>query len=192
MRILAIALLTVLIAAGCGSGGAVESVPTFSDKVAAAQALCPLMWDTDKAIGEAFNRASLAMKDLPDPQQRRDRWARALDEMERIDEDLASRIQEIDLPVLSMAKTQIETGIEQSKAEIEDIRRLFTDTPEIDEQRHQARTQQVVVRVEKVIDVLKPEMSAYDDPEIIEAFRTVPACQHGVKDVDDGIGRANG
>ena len=49
---------------------------------------------------------------------------------------------------------------------------------------------QVVPRIflgfEKVIDVAKPEMADYGDPELLRAFISVPQCQHGVKDANDG------
>jgi hypothetical protein len=40
---------------------------------------------------------------------------------------------------------------------------------------------------EKVIDVAKPEMADYGDAELLRAFISVPQCQHGVKDANDGL-----
>ena len=42
---------------------------------------------------------------------------------------------------------------------------------------------------EKVIDVAKPELATYGSPDLIAAFMTVPQCQHGVKDANDGVPR---
>lgn len=186
------AVLLVLLSACGGSAVQPTDAPTYDDKVAAAAVFCPLMWDAYRSLSEAFNRVSLTMKDLPAPVDRRARWEKAFLEMEETEQQLAATLEGLDVPVLELAREQVLEGLELSGAEIDDIRLLFVDSPEIDEQRHQARTQQIVVRVEKVIDLIKPEMSVYRDPEMIEAFRTVPACQHAVKDVDDGIGRANG
>ena len=116
----------------------------------------------------------------------------ALDEMAAEDTRLTDDLDSVDDPLLRPVVADIRSGIDQSLAEIDDIRDLFTSTPEVDEQAPQARTQQVVVRVEKVIDVVKPEMASYAIPGLIEAWRSIPACQFGVKDVDDGTPRANG
>ena len=47
----------------------------------------------------------------------------------------------------------------------------------------------IFLAFEKVIDLPKPELATYGDPELIPAFQSVPQCQHGVKDADDGVPR---
>jgi len=70
---------------------------------------------------------------------------------------------------------------------------LLTDDPELDEERHQIRTSQIIVRIEKVIDLPKPDIDEHDsDGNLLEAFRAEPSCQHAIRGVDDGTARANG
>jgi hypothetical protein len=154
---------------------------------AAAAALCPIMWEWVQQVGAAFNDAAADVAELPEPEQRRSRWFEGLDRMVALDEQLLADVRPLaDDEVLAPLVVDIDGGVEASLREIDDIRALFMEAPEIDEQRHQARTSQIIVRVEKVIDVAKPELADHDtDGTLIAAFAQVPSCRHSLKDVPD-------
>ena len=165
---------------------------TAADWKTAAEELCPVMWEHAKAIGRSFNDAAGDVVSIDAPDARRDRWRDALEEMRQLDEMLRDRLADISTPALTPILADVDEGIDRSLAQIASLETLIDETPEIDEERQQRRTAQLIVRIEKVIDAVKPEMSEYDDGVLIDAWRTVPSCQHGVKDVDDGTPQANG
>jgi hypothetical protein len=178
-------------ASSCSAGDSSDQ-PSFDDKVAAADSICPIMWQWVKDVGAAFNGAAGDVAGIDAPRDRRDRWYDGFDEMESLNLALlADTTLLADDPVLTPLLVDINSGVVTSLAEIDDLRALLRDTPEVDAERHQARTQQLIVRVEKVIDVVKPELAEYGDPDLIAAFRGVPSCQHSIKDADDGTPRAN-
>jgi hypothetical protein len=189
-----------LLACGCGSSAGsdegsdgVSSDVSDEAWVAAAETLCPVMWTWVTEVGDTFNGASLEMSGLPAAEQRRQRWFEMFDEIEGLDRQLLVDVEPLaDDPVLSPLVADIETGITASLSTLDDLRDLLVDTPEVDEGPHQDRTSQLVIRVEKVIDVVKPELSDHDqDGRMIASFQQVPTCQHAVKDVDDGTPQYN-
>ncbi len=112
-------------------------------------------------IGAIFNEASRAMPDLDPVEPRRARWFDAIDELERRNEQLLVDVAPFaDHPVLGPLVDDVESGMVGSLAELDDIRDPFTDDPTADDsERHQNRTAQLIVRVEKVIDLPKPELA---------------------------------
>jgi hypothetical protein len=165
---------------------ATEDTVTQAAATEAAAALCPVMLDHMTAIGSAFNRAADEVSDLPAPQDRRGRWFEALDEMHEQNESLRVAVGNIDVPVLQPVVADILTGIDASEGVITDIRALFDEDPSIDEERHQMRTSQVIVRIEKVTSNVKPEMNDYGSPVLNRAFRDFDNCRNAVREVDDG------
>lgn len=193
-------LLSLGVAAlGCserGTEGSAEQADTapFDGPVAAAEALCPVMWTWVKAVGEAFNEASHAVSQVDDAEGRREEWMNAFDRIEALDRQLLTDVAIFrDDPILAPVIAEIERDMPLSLAELDDIRALFAERPELDEERHQARTSQVIVGIEKVIDLPKPSLAPLDtDGTLIPAFQSVPSCQQSIKDVDDGSTQANG
>ena len=196
VRPLVLASLLAGLAGGCSSSpsdGAAASV-----SVESAEAFCPVLWSWVTEMGETFNAAAQDMFDLDEPEARRQRWFDALDRMEALDRRLLTDIEpiadEADGIVLRPLVAEVSSGVADSLAELENMRELIVGSPEIDERpRHQDRSAQLIVRVEKVIDVVKPELAALDPDGLLrQAFGQVPSCQHAVKDVDDGTARYNG
>jgi hypothetical protein len=176
------------------SGSVVAGEVPGADRVAAAEALCPVMWTWVTDVGDSFNEAAMETKDLATAEQRRQRWFEMLDEMESLDRQLLVDVEPLAAdPILSPLVADIEVGVRDSLSVIDDIRTLIDDTHEIDERPYQDRTSQVIIRVEKVIDVAKPELAEHDaDGTLIVAFQQVPSCQQAVKDVDNGSTQFNG
>jgi hypothetical protein len=186
-------MVVALLGATCGTDDS-TSDDGAEDPVDAAEDICPLMWQWVKDIGEAFNDASMGVAEIDDADGRRARWMTSFDEIEELNARLADDLTELpDGPVLGPLVDQVERDLPRSNEELDDIRRLFEQYPELDEQRHQERTMQLIVRVEKVIDLPKPDLAVLDpDGTVTDAFRRVPSCQHSIRDVDDGSRQSNG
>ncbi len=152
------------------------------------------MWTWVKEVGAAFNVASHAVAEIDDALGRRQEWMAAFDVIEAFNNQLIVDVAVFrDDPILAPLIAEIERDMPLAMAELDDIRALFDERPEVDEERHQARTSQVIVRIEKVIDLPKPALAALDtDGTLIPAFQTVPSCQQSIKDVDNGSTQANG
>lgn len=179
--------------AGCSDEGG-SAGDRRDDAVAAAEKMCPIMWQWVKDVGESFNLAAADVADIPEPEGRRARWFDAFDQIEELNDGLSLDLAPYtDHPILAPLVAEVQRDLPRAADELDDIRTLFDERPEIDEQRHQDRTMQVIVRLEKVIDLPKPELAPLDtDGTLIPAFRSVPSCQQSIKDVDDGNTRANG
>jgi hypothetical protein len=152
------------------------------------------MWSWVKDIGAAFNGASGDVAAIESAESRRARWNQSIDEMLSLNENLEDALNPMSAnPVLEPLVSEILRDLPLSSAEVEDIRLLLSEQPETDELRHQERTMQFIVRVEKVISLAKPSMAGLDvSGDLIPAFREVPSCQHALNDVDDGTPQANG
>lgn len=179
-------ILSVVLGAGCST--AERSAESPPDPVGAAEFLCPVMWTWVKDVGDVFNRASQAVGDIETAEARRQRWFAAFDEIDGLNAQLVVDVgPHRDDPILGPLVAEIERDVPLAGEELDDIRALFSESPEIDERRHQDRTAQVIVRIEKVIDLPKPSLARLDvDGTLTPAFQSVPTCQHSIRDVDDG------
>lgn len=183
-------LFAVTVVTGCGG----DPQPTHEDVRAAAGQLCPVMWDWVKDVGDAFNAASRDVASLETAAERRTRWFAALGEMRTLNDQLVDDVEGMSgVGSIAAVTDEILEDVSLSNDEIGSLEALIASTPEVDEERHQARTAQLIVRIEKVIDLPKPDLIPLD-PEgtLLPAFREVPSCQHAIRDVDDGVVRVNG
>ena len=77
------------------------STASTAEWVAAAETLCPILWEHAQSIGQSFNDAAGDVSSIEDPDARRDRWRDGLDEMRRLDETLRARLSDISAPLLA-------------------------------------------------------------------------------------------
>ena len=159
--------------------------------VRAAEALCPVMWDWQKNVGAAMNEMSHQARTEADADARRALYLRAFDRIRELNAQLEATVVSLGMtPPLDRILPDVREGIGASNAILERTestiaeRYDITGPPTYDEM-----VPTIFLDVEKVIDVAKPEMASYEDPELIDAFITVPQCQHGVKDANDGVPR---
>lgn len=159
--------------------------------VRAAEALCPVMWDWQKNVGATMNEMSHEARTETDADARRTLYLRAFDRIRELNAQLEATVVSLgETPPLDRILPDVREGIGTSNA-------ILERTESTIHERHDTRrpptydemVPAIFLDVEKVIDVAKPEMATYDDPALIDAFITVPQCQHGVKDANDGIPR---
>lgn len=190
---IALAVSGVLqVGVACGGSGGRNSA--FESAGEAAQAFCPLVWDFVKSVGASFNDAASDVAELDVAERRRERWEAAFAEIEHDSLSLAEQVAvwSGDALIGDLVE-EIQRDVPFAIAELNDIRRLFTEHPEVDDQRHQERTQQVIVRIEKVIDLPKPDLGPFDDDDpLVLSFQAEPSCQHAVRGANDGQPRSNG
>jgi hypothetical protein len=175
------------------TGAAATAAEQYSaDDRLAAVAICEPLWNWITGIGDRFNETSRAFKDVPEGAPRQDAILAMLDDMAMSGSDLVGSLRTLDGTLTQRLVDDVATGMAGSLAEIDDIRTLVLDTPELDTDRPQLRLSQVIVRIEKVIDLPKPSLAAYSDVALTDLFIETRACQHAVKDANDGRQQYNG
>ena len=181
-----------LLATGCDDPAA--EAPDTTDLTAAAEELCPLTWEWVKAVGETFNEAASDVSTMDGAGDRRERWFAAFEEMHRLNDALGEAVEPLgDDEVLAPLVAEMERDLPRSDEEIDALEALFDEHPEIDDHPPQERTRQLIVRVEKVIDLPKPDLDEIDPSGALgAAFADVPSCQHAMKGADDGRIQSNG
>lgn len=189
MRSTAAVLAVALFAASCTQGETTPSVN--SDLAEAAYDLCPILWQWQLEVGEIMNEMSREAFDEQSPSGRLDIYLNAMDNARSSLDRLRDRL--AGLPpdrFQQFFRAEVETGLEQADAAIDlaeaDVKDRYTT---VAQPTYQEIVPSLFLSFEKVIDLAKPELASYGDPELIPAFQTVAQCQHGVKDADDGVPR---
>jgi hypothetical protein len=182
---LAVALTLVVSACTSTPGGEDRASPD-PGLVAVAQDLCPVLWRWQLAVGGVANRMSAQTLDEPDAEVRSRVFEAAVADIRGLNDTLAAQVRGVRPgPYSAILVTDVLDGLAMSNDVLDDLEaRLATiEGP--------PRTYMASVfhQIEKVIDLAKPELAAYRDDAVIHAFLTVPHCQHGVKDADDGVAR---
>lgn len=190
MRI-AVAIVSIVLCLGACTTRAEVEVIVNEELADAAFDLCPILWQWQLGVGATMNDMSYEAFREDDPDSRLGLYLGATDEARRSLDLLRDRLAELpDNRFQQFFREEIETGLLQAEKVIDDS--------EADvRQRHAAGAEPtyhdvvpaLFLSFEKVIDLAKPELASYGDPELIPAFQTVAQCQHGVKDADDGVPR---
>jgi hypothetical protein len=186
----AAALVVLALAASACSAIEEETVVDPVDPVylAAAEQLCPIMWEWQKNVGATMNTMSYEARREDDALERRSLYLRAFNRIRELNAQLDATVVSLgDEDPLSRITPDVRFGLEQSNSILEmsaaHVDRAYS---EFDAPGYSDIVPTIFLDVEKVIDVAKPEMATYEDQELIDAFITVPQCQHGVKDANDG------
>lgn len=183
-------VLVAMVVAACSSGAdAVAPEASFSDLAAA---VCPTLWDWQREVGARINEMSAAATAEEDARHRQvlyvDTFADLDGALDRLEEAIA------ELPPTAHTEAmqgEVTDGITVAHRELADLVAQVQGTAPADEPEGRLRVPTFFGELEKVIDVVKPELARYEDPDLTAAFASLPACQFGVKDVDDGVPRAN-
>ena len=188
MRI-AVALVALALAASACTPVEEEAVdPVDPVYLAAAEQLCPIMWDWQKNVGATMNTMSYEARREEDALERRSLYLRAFNRIRELNAQLDATVVSLgDEDPLSRITPDVRAGLEQSNSILDmTAERVDREYSEFEAPGYSDIVPTIFLDVEKVIDVAKPEMAVYDDDELIDAFIAVPQCQHGVKDANDG------
>lgn len=192
MRTAAALVVLAVAVSACTMAAEEEAVdPVDPIYLAAAEQLCPIMWDWQKNVGATMNSMSYQARREEDALERRSLYLRAFNRIRELNVQLDATIVSLgDQDPLSRITPDVRSGLEQSNSILEyTAERVDLEYAEFDAPGYSEIVPTIFLGVEKVIDVAKPEMATYDDQELIDAFIAVPQCQHGVKDANDGVVR---
>ena len=189
MRRFSLALALLLVVAACTSDDDTEIVLN-EGLVEAAYDICPIMWQWQLGVGAVMNDMSYQSFREPDPELRLGLYLTAIDETRDTIAVLKQKLHALpDLRYQRFFASEIEKGLEDAELTIDDTEAEVLSAYQDLEPTYNEIVPLIFLAFEKVIDLPKPELATYGDPELIPAFQSVPQCQHGVKDADDGVAR---
>ncbi len=191
MKIAAVLVVLALASSACIPAGEDVADPVDPVYFAAAEELCPLLWDWQKSVGAAMNDMSAEARQEEDALTRRDLYLRAFDRIRELNAQLDATVVSMGLAApLDRIIPDVRSGLVVSNSILEEsAAHVDGEYSRLDAPGYSEIVPTIFLDVEKVIDVAKPEMATYRDQELIDAFTAVPQCQHGVKDANDGVPR---
>ena len=190
IRRIAIGLLVVL-GVACAPSTMPTSMPLDPELVGVASELCPIMWRWQLAVGQILNDMSSASYEESDAAARRSLYTAAFDQVRSANSTLRHEISGLSPgPYVDLLAEEIVNGIAGADSVIDEIENTvaasYSATPP---PTYHEMVPTIFMSMEKVIDIAKPELAGYANDDLIAAFISVPQCQHGVKDANDGIPR---
>lgn len=180
VAVLALALVGVTLAAGCGA-----SKPTSSEAAAAetAETVCATLrrWNND--LAEVFNATSQQITDDDDPDTAGDVLVDGFDEMIELATDHRDEVDGLDLPAAGWRDdllAELATGADESITVLQDERDQAADLPPIELDDQAGAVGGASVGVERATSVLEPSVAAYD-PVLGAAFADDKGCEHVIQ-----------
>jgi hypothetical protein len=184
-----LALALLLVVAACTSDVDTE-IDLNQGLVEAAYDICPILWQWQLGVGAVMNDMSYQSFREPDPELRLDLYTTAIDETRETVAVLRQKLAALpDSRYQRFFASEIEKGLEDAEVTIDDTEAEVLAAYAGNDPAYNEIVPIIFLAFEKVIDLPKPELATYGDPELIPAFQSVPQCQHGVKDADDGVPR---
>ncbi len=192
MRTIAALVAIALFASACTTVAEEVAVdPVDPVYLAAAEQLCPIMWEWQKNVGATMNSMSYEARREDDALARQALYLRAFDRIRELNAQLDATVLSLgDVDPLSRLTPDVRAGLEHSNSILDmSVDRVDREYSRSDAPAYGEIVPAIFLDMEKVIDVAKPELATYADTELIDAFIAVPQCQHGVKDANDGVVR---
>jgi hypothetical protein len=182
--------VSLLVVSACTTVTTEDTLPPNREMVAVAEELCPILWRWQLNIGAVMNDMSYDTRRTDEADDRLDRYMAAFNLALRVNEGLDEEIRLIGSgPFVDLMVQDVIDGVLFGNRIIEELKTTVIDAHRQGEPSYQEIVPVIFLDFEKVIDVAKPELATYGSPDLIAAFMTVPQCQHGVKDANDGIPR---
>lgn len=180
-----------LIVGACASDGSSSEPELDPQFVAAAEELCPVMWTWQKDVGSVMNEMSGTARNEEDGRARLLLYLDATDQIRQLNQELEDAMSALGGSApLDQITPDVLSGIDTSNSILDTaIEKIQGRYSELEMPTYGQIVPAMFLDVEKAIDVVKPEMASYEDDDLIAAFRSVPQCQHGVKDANEGVPR---
>jgi hypothetical protein len=191
MRTTAALVVLTLVASACTAVEEEAVDPVDPIYFAAAEELCPIMWDWQKSVGATMNTMSYEARREGDALVRRLLYLEALDRIRELNAQLDATVVSLGgADPLDRIIPDVRSGLEASNSILDrSASKVDQEYSEFEAPTYTEIVPVIFLDIEKAIDVAKPEMATYQNDELIDAFTAVPQCQHGVKDANDGIPR---
>ena len=182
--------VSLLVVSACTTVATEDTLPPNREMVAVAEELCPILWRWQLNIGAVMNDMSYDTRRTDEADDRLDRYMSAFNLALRVNQGLDEEIRLIGSgPFVDLMVQDVIDGVLFGNRIIEELKTTVIDAHRQGEPSYQDIVPVIFLDFEKVIDVAKPELATYGSPDLIAAFMTVPQCQHGVKDANDGVPR---
>ena len=182
--------VSLLVVSACTTVAAEDTLPPNGEMVAVAEELCPILWRWQLNIGAVMNDMSYDTRRTDEADDRLDRYMAAFNLALRVNQGLDQEIRLIGSgPFVDLMVQDVIDGVLFGNRIIDELKTTVIDAHRQGEPSYQDIVPVIFLDFEKVIDVAKPELATYGSPDLIAAFMTVPQCQHGVKDANDGVPR---
>lgn len=188
MRLIVFILATLLAATACTASG--EDPPLNTAFVEVALDICPMMWQWQLAMGSVMNDMSYQAFREENGANRLSLYLETMDRARAVNDSLRARLTA--LPTNRYQQffaSEISKGLDLSDEVIDDTETMIMDSYQETTPSYHEIMPPIFLAFEKVIDLPKPELASYGDPDLIPAFKSVVQCQHGVKDANDGVPR---
>lgn len=184
-------VISTLLALGTACAPVADELPPPDPElVAVAETVCPEMWDWQLDIGRIMNAMSSASFRENDAAARRALYASAFEAALDRNRDLNDQVATWPAgPFVDRMREDVRNGLFTAEQEIADLDVVVDELYARGDDGYHAVVSRIAIGFEKVIDVAKPELADYGDDELVRAFVAIPACQHGVKDANDGVPR---
>lgn len=191
MRTTAALVVLALVASACTAVEEEAVDPLDPIYLAAAEELCPIMWDWQKSVGATMNTMSYEARRESDALVRRLLYLEALDRLRELNAQLDATVVSLGgADPLDRIIPDVRSGLEASNSILDrSASKVDQEYSEFEAPTYTEIVPVIFLDIEKAIDVAKPEMATYQNDELIDAFTAVPQCQHGVKDANDGVPR---
>lgn len=185
MRVRGSAVALMVLVSACAPPAA-EPAPD-AEYVSVAEDICSTLWDWQLDMGAIMNAMSAASRTESDSTVRQSLYRRSFSEARTRMEDLELAIEGLPPgPFVDRIREDIRNGLFAADHIISEIDAEVAALHDAGSTGYREVVPLIFLGFEKVIDVAKPEMADYGDPELLRAFISVPQCQHGVKDANDG------
>ena len=184
MRRFVLAVVVVASVACTAESVEPETEMLNEEMVSAAESICPMMWEWQLSVGSTMNEMSRAAYREDSPDARLEIYHDAIERSRLLMTDLRDQLAALPANRFEQFfRSEIERELNGVDALITAAQDQVINTYQIiDEPTYRDVVPTLFVAYEKVIDVAKPELGSYGDPDLIPAFESVGECQYGVKD----------
>jgi hypothetical protein len=183
-------LLVLAVLLGACIPEAVEEPPPDANMVAVAEELCPIMWQWQLNLGAVMNDMSYATRRLDEADDRIEEYLTAFSKARTLNAALDENIRLVPAgPYADLMIQDVVDGVVAASGIIDELESTVIEAHRSGAPEYGEMVPTIFLDFEKVIDVPKPELGGYGNAELIRAFSSVPQCQHGVKDANDGVPR---
>jgi hypothetical protein len=183
-----VALPLVLTATLTACGDDDDGSSSSEDRAAeTAAAVCGLLVDWSNDLTDTMNATSKTVTDADDPATAGPDLIAGIDEMIDQAHDHVDQARDLDIPDIAdhdALVDELAAGAEESVTELEEGRAEVEALPPIDVSGQPGAIGGVLNTVESAKSVVEPDIGAYDDADLQQAFRDEPDCTHVIAPFD--------
>jgi hypothetical protein len=183
-------VVVVILALGACAPAPDTAPPPNPELLSVAENVCGVMWDWQLDMGGIMNVMSAASRQENDARTRQEYYRTAFSDARNRNGELDRAIGALPPgPFVDRMREDIRNGLFVADRVISEIDAEIEELYAAGANGYHQVVSHIFIGFEKVIDVAKPEIADYANPDLTQAFLSVAQCQHGVKDANDGTPR---